>query len=336
MMNYSEIEYKGLSYLRRSNIEIIIIILIELLAVLFTYVMEYLGLPTPLQDFLVLLPSSAISTLLIILTYLDIQRGFYTLRKAEVNIGLGNVLSSLFLILSILAIIGVVIYALSLVLNGTTSSILSPIQTLLELFAFITFIMLGFSYRLVGDHYRNNHLSIGGIILILGVIIFIFKLEYGGLLAFIGLIITYIGLGNLSAVKKPVTATPSTQASSTSSTNISDATQPSAQPPVTPSTNVSSSSPMPNITVHSGILRSNGEAFIEVSSDIEDQILSSTILNTDYFTNEIMPKTISKGYNFIKIKFNINLQQFIAGNTYVIRLVLASGANVDINVVFKA
>ncbi|ACP44636.1 Protein of unknown function DUF973 [Sulfolobus islandicus Y.G.57.14] len=322
MMSYSEVEYKGLSYLKRGNIEIIIIILIELLAILVTYVMEYLGLPTPLQDFLVLLPSSAISTLLIILTYLDIQRGFYTLGKAEVNIGIGNIISSLFLVLSILAIVGVVTYTLSLIFNGITSSILNPIQTLVELFAFITFIMLGFSYRLIGNHYGSNHLSIGGIVLILGVIIFIFKLEYGGLLAFIGLIITYIGLGNLSAMKKLVTAPPSTQASSTPSETTS-------------STNVSSSSPTPNIITHGGILRSNGEAFVAVSSDIEEEILSSIILNTDYSTNEITPKKLSKGYNSIKINFNTNLQQLTLGNTYTIRLISANGRNIDINVVFQ-
>ncbi|ACP34526.1 Protein of unknown function DUF973 [Sulfolobus islandicus L.S.2.15] len=322
MMSYSEVEYKGLSYLKRGNIEIIIIILIELLAILVTYVMEYLGLPTPLQDFLVLLPSSAISTLLIILTYLDIQRGFYTLGKAEVNIGIGNIISSLFLVLSILAIVGVVTYTLSLIFNGITSSILNPIQTLVELFAFITFIMLGFSYRLIGNHYGSNHLSIGGIVLILGVIIFIFKLEYGGLLAFIGLIITYIGLGNLSAMKKLVTAPPPTQASSTPSETTS-------------STNVSSSSPTPNIITHGGILRSNGEAFVAVSSDIEEEILSSIILNTDYSTNEITPKKLSKGYNSIKINFNTNLQQLTLGNTYTIRLISANGRNIDINVVFQ-
>ncbi|ADB86158.1 DUF973 family protein [Saccharolobus islandicus] len=322
MMSYSEVEYKGLSYLKRGNIEIIIIILIELLAILVTYVMEYLGLPTPLQDFLVLLPSSAISTLLIILTYLDIQRGFYTLGKAEVNIGIGNIISSLFLVLSILAIVGVVTYTLSLIFNGITSSILNPIQTLVELFAFITFIMLGFSYRLIGNHYGSNHLSIGGIVLILGVIIFIFKLEYGGLLAFIGLIITYIGLGNLSAMKKLVTAPPPTQASSTRSETTS-------------STNVSSSSPTPNIITHGGILRSNGEAFVAVSSDIEEEILSSIILNTDYSTNEITPKKLSKGYNSIKINFNTNLQQLTLGNTYTIRLISANGRNIDINVVFQ-
>ncbi|AGJ61815.1 DUF973 family protein [Saccharolobus islandicus] len=322
MMSYSEVEYKGLSYLKRGNIEIIIIILIELLAILVTYVMEYLGLSTPLQDFLVLLPSSAISTLLIILTYLDIQRGFYTLGKAEVNIGIGNIISSLFLVLSILAIVGVVTYTLSLIFNGITSSILNPIQTLVELFAFITFIMLGFSYRLIGNHYGSNHLSIGGIVLILGVIIFIFKLEYGGLLAFIGLIITYIGLGKLSAMKKLVTAPPSTQASSTPSETTS-------------STNVSSSSPTPNIITHGGILRSNGEAFIAVSSDIEEEILSSIILNTDYSTNEITPKKLSKGYNSIKINFNTNLQQLTLGNTYTIRLISANGRNIDINVVFQ-
>lgn len=284
--------------------------------------MEYLGLSTPLQDFLVLLPSSAISTLLIILTYLDIQRGFYTLGKAEVNIGIGNIISSLFLVLSILAIVGVVTYTLSLIFNGITSSILNPIQTLVELFAFITFIMLGFSYRLIGNHYGSNHLSIGGIVLILGVIIFIFKLEYGGLLAFIGLIITYIGLGNLSAMKKLVTAPPPTQASSTPSETTS-------------STNVSSSSPTPNIITHGGILRSNGEAFIAVSSDIEEEILSSIILNTDYSTNEITPKKLSKGYNSIKINFNTNLQQLTLGNTYTIRLISANGRNIDINVVFQ-
>ncbi|WP_218260603.1 DUF973 family protein [Saccharolobus shibatae] len=322
MMSYSEVEYKGLSYLKRGNIEIIIIILIELLAILFTYLMEYLGLPTPLQEFLVLLPSSAVSTLLTILTYLDIQRGFYTLGKAEVNIGIGNIISSLFLVLSILAIVGVVTYTLSLVFNGITSSILNPIQTLLELFAFITFIMLGFSYRLIGNHYGSNHLSIGGIVLILGVIIFIFKLEYGGLLAFIGLIITYIGLGNLSAVKRPVTTPPPPQASSTPIE-------------ITSSTNVSSSSSTPNITAHGGILRSNGEAFIAVSSDIEEEILSSIILNTDYSTNEITPKALSKGYNSIKINFNTNLQQLTPGNTYTIRLILANGRNVDINVAFQ-
>ncbi|PVU76318.1 hypothetical protein DDW12_10500 [Sulfolobus islandicus] len=322
MMSYSEVEYKGLSYLKRGNIEIIIIILIELLAILVTYVMEYLGLPTPLQDFLVLLPSSAISTLLIILTYLDIQRGFYTLGKAEVKIGIGNIISSLFLVLSILAIVGVVTYTLSLIFNGITSSILNPIQTLVELFAFITFIMLGFSYRLIGNHYGSNHLSIGGIVLILGVIIFIFKLEYGGLLAFIGLIITYIGLGNLSAMKKLVTAPPPTQASSTPSETTS-------------STNVSSSSPTPNIITHGGILRSNGEAFVAVSSDIEEEILSSIILNTDYSTNEITPKKLSKGYNSIKINFNTNLQQLTLGNTYTIRLISANGRNIDINVVFQ-
>ena len=322
MMSYSEVEYKGLSYLKRGNIEIIIIILIELLAILVTYVMEYLGLPTPLQDFLVLLPSSAISTLLIILTYLDIQRGFYTLGKAEVNIGIGNIISSLFLVLSILAIVGVVTYTLSLIFNGITSSILNPIQTLVELFAFITFIMLGFSYRLIGNHYGSNHLSIGGVVLILGVIIFIFKLEYGGLLAFIGLIITYIGLGNLSAMKKLVTAPPPTQASSTPSETTS-------------STNVSSSSPTPNIITHGGILRSNGEAFVAVSSDIEEEILSSIILNTDYSTNEITPKKLSKGYNSIKINFNTNLQQLTLGNTYTIRLISANGRNIDINVVFQ-
>lgn len=322
MMSYSEVEYKGLSYLKRGNIEIIIIILIELLAILVTYVMEYLGLSTPLQDFLVLLPSSAISTLLIILTYLDIQRGFYTLGKAEVNIGIGNIISSLFLVLSILAIVGVVTYTLSLIFNGITSSILNPIQTLVELFAFITFIMLGFSYRLIGNHYGSNHLSIGGIVLILGVIIFIFKLEYGGLLAFIGLIITYIGLGKLSAMKKLVTAPPPTQASSTPSETTS-------------STNVSSSSPTPNIITHGGILRSNGEAFIAVSSDIEEEILSSIILNTDYSTNEITPKKLSKGYNSIKINFNTNLQQLTLGNTYTIRLISANGRNIDINVVFQ-
>lgn len=322
MMSYSEVEYKGLSYLKRGNIEIIIIILIELLAILVTYVMEYLGLPTPLQDFLVLLPSSAISTLLIILTYLDIQRGFYTLGKAEVNIGIGNIISSLFLVLSILAIVGVVTYTLSLIFNGITSSILNPIQTLVELFAFITFIMLGFSYRLIGNHYGSNHLSIGGIVLILGVIIFIFKVEYGGLLAFIGLIITYIGLGNLSAMKKLVTAPPPTQASSTPSETTS-------------STNVSSSSPTPNIITHGGILRSNGEAFVAVSSDIEEEILSSIILNTDYSTNEITPKKLSKGYNSIKINFNTNLQQLTLGNTYTIRLISANGRNIDINVVFQ-
>ncbi len=322
MMSYSEVEYKGLSYLKRGNIEIIIIILIELLAILVTYVMEYLGLPTPLQDFLVLLPSSAISTLLIILTYLDIQRGFYTLGKAEVNIGIGNIISFLFLVLSILAIVGVVTYTLSLIFNGITSSILNPIQTLVELFAFITFIMLGFSYRLIGNHYGSNHLSIGGIVLILGVIIFIFKLEYGGLLAFIGLIITYIGLGNLSAMKKLVTAPPPTQASSTPSETTS-------------STNVSSSSPTPNIITHGGILRSNGEAFVAVSSDIEEEILSSIILNTDYSTNEITPKKLSKGYNSVKINFNTNLQQLTLGNTYTIRLISANGRNIDINVVFQ-
>lgn len=82
-------------------------------------------------------------------------------------------------------------------------------------------------------------------------------------------------------------------------------------------------------------MRSNGEAFIAVSSDIEEEILSSIILNTDYSTNEITPKKLSKGYNSIKINFNTNLQQLTLGNTYTIRLISANGRNIDINVVFQ-
>ncbi|AAK41434.1 DUF973 family protein [Saccharolobus solfataricus] len=325
-MNYTEAEYKGLSYLRRGNIEIIIIILIELIAILLTYIMQSLGLPNPLQDFLILLPSSAISALLVILAYLDIQRGLSNLAKAEINIGINNVISFLFLVLSILAIIGVVSYTLSLVLTSVTSSILASLQTLLEIFAFITLILLGFSYKLIGDHYSNNYLSIGGLVLILGVILFIFKLEYGGLLAFIGLIITYIGLTNLLTIKKPVSPPPPP---------LQTPSAPSETTSSTPSAETTSTPPTVNIISHGGILRSNGEAFIAVSSDIEDQILSSTILNTDYSTNEITPKTLSKGYNSIKIKFNINPQQFTSGNNYTIRLVLASGKNIDVTTFFQ-
>ncbi|WP_338598411.1 DUF973 family protein [Sulfolobus tengchongensis] len=286
-------EFRALLYLRRGILDLVVITLIELLSILLIFVMEYLRLTIALQNFFITLPASVASVLLLFIAYSDVKRGYFYSEKVGIRIKTSNIVSPLLLLLFLLSLIGLSSYILTLVglFTSISNAILNSAETLLRLFAFVTFVFLGFSYKIVGDHYKNDYISIGSLAFILGVVVFIFNYRYGGLLAFISIITIYVGFSNiLGGLTKPSTI--------------------------------------------NGVLRSNGEAEVLVYSESEAQITNAYIVGTQYVSNSITPTILNKGYTTLKINFNTTLPLNV-NNNYIIRLILANGKNIDVNVIFQ-
>ncbi|BDB98170.1 DUF973 family protein [Saccharolobus caldissimus] len=292
----SQQEYKGIIGLRRGLLDIIIIILVGLITYALIYVMEYLTLPLIIIK-LIIISASILSALLLIIAYLDVKGGFEFLRKSEINIKMATISSPLLLTLSIILFIEIVVYSLITVniFTSLSEGIYPYIYTLLRIVAFSTLIVLAFSYRKLGEHYNSDLINYGSLIFILGVLTFIFHFKYGGFLALIGIITMYVGISDILKEKFP----------RFKSSNVS-----------------------------LGVLRNNGEAELSVYSKNQIQVISATILGTNYISNTITPNVLTKGYNSLKINFNSPIQ-LTPKNIYTIRLSLSNGRTLDVNVIYE-
>ncbi|MDT7862583.1 MAG: DUF973 family protein [Saccharolobus sp.] len=292
----SQQEYKGIIGLRRGLLDIIVIMLVGLITYALIYVMEYLTLPLIIIK-LTIISASILSALLLIIAYLDVKGGFEFLKKSEINVKMATISSPLLLTLSIILFIEIVVYSLITVniFTSLSEGIYPYIYTLLRIVAFSTLIVLAFSYRKLGEHYNNDLINYGSLIFTLGVLIFIFHLKYGGFLALIGIIAMYVGIGDILSEKFP----------KFKSSNVS-----------------------------LGVLRNNGEAELSVYSKNQIQVISATILGTNYISNTITPNVLTKGYNTLKINFNSPIQ-LTPKNIYTIRLSLSNGRTLDVNVIYE-
>lgn len=292
----SQQEYNGIVGLRRGLLNIIIIILVGLITYALIYVMEYLTLPLIIIK-LTIISASILSALLLIITYLDVKGGFEFLKKSEINVKMATILSPLLLTLSIILFMEIGLYSL-ITINifiSLSEEIYPYIYTLLKITTFSTLIVLAFSYRKLGEHYNNDLINYGSLIFTLGVLIFIFSLKYGGFLALIGIITLYVGISDILRERFPK---------------------------------------FKSSNVILGVLRNNGEAELNVYSENQVQVISATILGTNYISNTITPNVLSKGYNTLKINFNSSIQ-LIPKNIYTIRLSLYNGRTLDVNVIYE-
>ncbi|QGA54036.1 DUF973 family protein [Sulfolobus sp. E5-1-F] len=213
-----------------------------------------------------------------------LRGGFNALSKAVSNdIGIGSTGTILYIISYPLGIIGNLI-----LLNGILSS--SFFEILISLpFSFIEIILLligsillGIGVYRVGREYNNTLVKVGGIFI--AIII----------LAFIGSILSYIGLGKV----KPISVTQSVQI----------------------------------YPLGQGVIKRDGSAKVAIYSSTKATILSVKIEGTKIFTFNVNPVNLSPGNNEIVIQFN-DISSLVENSIYVITLIVdVSGNSIPVNV----
>ncbi|WP_218260262.1 DUF973 family protein [Saccharolobus shibatae] len=257
----------------------------------------------------------AITIPFLILTYINMRKGF----EALVSIGRdlkygvnGIILAVIGTVLVLIALVFTAPFIFSLLISSTSSvsslasssvvgaSIISIIGGLIGL---IGYVLLFIAFMKTGEIYNEKDVKDGGLVALIGYILSI-------ILSIIGLIVLLIGFYMIYAgLEKVIENLPKQQ--------------PNLPPP---------STPLGQVGI--GKLYSNGMAEVTIYSQYQLGILSATILGTNYSTNNITPNQLSLGYNAIKIDFKASFT-FVSGNIYVIQLTLSNGQTLNISVVYQ-
>ncbi|AAY80417.1 DUF973 family protein [Sulfolobus acidocaldarius] len=82
----------------------------------------------------------------------------------------------------------------------------------------------------------------------------------------------------------------------------------------------------------SGIIRGNGILTISLYSDSDVYITQAQIVGTNYISTSITPNYLKHGFNNITIDFNNLSLNLIPNSLYTVRLLLANGDSIDIQV----
>nr|WP_256202732.1 DUF973 family protein [Sulfuracidifex tepidarius] len=152
--------------------------------------------------------------------------------------------------------------------------------------AFVGYVLFGIGLYSVGSQYNNGLTKIGGILvatLILG---------------FIGLIMVYVGLGEVQKNVGTYGYTPQSGQSQLYQVGV-------------------------------GTLK-DGVATFTVYSSQQLMIYSASLLGTQYYTNSVTPNTLNPGNNNVMVNFG-NVSGLTQG-PYTIRLTLSNGQNLDVKV----
>ncbi|QXJ34971.1 DUF973 family protein [Saccharolobus shibatae] len=218
-----------------------------------------------------------------------LRGGFNVLSKVvSDNIGIGSTGSILYIISFPLGIIGEVILFYSfLSLNFSTIFIGLPFSFLELILLLIGSILLGIGVYRVGREYNNTLVKVGGILI--AIII----------LAFIGAILSYIGLGEV----KPISESQNVQI----------------------------------YPVGQGVIRRDGSAKIVIYSSTTATIFSAKIEGTKLFTFKVNPVNLQPGNNEITIQFD-DVSSLVENSTYVITLIVDVGGNsipINVNAIYQ-
>ncbi|AAK42297.1 DUF973 family protein [Saccharolobus solfataricus] len=259
-----------------------------------------------------------IQILLLYLTYVNIKSGFQILTSLGRDLGRG--ITSIILIVAGTAItIIAFIFLLPVLFSAQALNPSVAVGTILSsavgavafaliggVLGLVGYILLFLAFMKTGEIYNNKDIKDGGLIALIGFILSIIISIIGLIITIIGFYKIYSGLGNI------IGNLPSQQQ------QLPTMFQPS----------------LPIEQVGVGKLYSNGIAEATIYSQFQLGILTATILGTSYSTSNIVPNQLSVGYNNIKIDFKASFT-FIAGNIYVVQLMLSNGQTLNISVTYQ-
>ncbi|MUN29771.1 DUF973 family protein [Sulfuracidifex metallicus] len=230
-----------------------------------------------------------VSLVVAILGFMKAKGGMSDLSNFINSVGIGSTGLTLVLIGLILELLGAI---LLLVLVGIA---FISIGALAELIGFILF---GIGIYRIGSTFNNGLTKIGGILiatLILG---------------FIGLIMSYIGLGEVERnLRSSVGQFPASQGMM----------------------------PLSSLQVYQigiGTLNGNGIATFVLYSSQQALISSAQIMGTQYLTSSISPNSLSVGNNNVSANFGM-ISGLNSGSTYTMRITLSTGQTVDVNLIYR-
>ncbi|AOL15499.1 hypothetical protein BFU36_00710 [Sulfolobus sp. A20] len=256
---------------------------------------------------------SLITIPILVLSYLRTREGFRLLVSTGKDLRQGLTATTLILVGIVIIFIGflsfiAVLSTISTVRVSSLPSLFGSVAILLigGIIAFIGYIILALSYRRTGEIYMNDNLKTGGLLVLIGSILGLFIGIIGYILNLIGFIMIYSGLGEL------VKTLPQRQV------NI-----PQAPPPT---------GPISQIGV--GTLYSNGVATLTIYSQYILQMLSATLLGTNYVTSDIVPSQLNVGYNTVRINFRTSFA-LVPGNIYTIQIALSNGQTLTVIVTYQ-
>jgi len=259
--------------------------------ILYFIIVPLISVIASLTSFTLILPIFllVVSLVVAILGFMKAKEGLSNLSTFVNSVGIGSTGLTLVLIGLILELLGAI---LLLVIVGIA---FISIGALVELIGFILF---GIGVYRVGSTFSNGLTKIGGILiatLILG---------------FIGLIMSYIGLGEVERnLRSSVGQFPASQG---------------MMPP----------SSLQVYQIGIGTLSGNGIATFVLYSSQQALISSAQIVGTQYFTSSISPNSLSVGNNNISANFGM-ITGLNPSSTYPIRLTLSTGQTVDVNVIYR-
>lgn len=322
-------EISGLENLRKGSLFYIIAAILEVIG--FALIVTLSGIVAGILIIIV-------AGILIILWFLSTRKGFKTLSNLGKDVRSGVTATTLILIGILIEIVGLLVFLgsitaslatintlttnTSIINGGIVGLVSSSIGAIVILIAgaiifFIGSIMVGLAYRATGDIYNNSNLRTGGLLIVIGNILSIipFLDIMGAILVFIGYISVYSGLGSVITMLSKTSPQPYMQ-QFTSSTQIPP--QPSA----------------PLSQIGTGKLSSNGIAEVTIYSQVAVQILSAAILGTNNITSDIFPAQLNIGYNNVRINFKVSLS-LVAGNLYIIQLLLSNGQTFNTVVTYQ-
>ncbi|MEM3203732.1 MAG: DUF973 family protein [Saccharolobus sp.] len=333
-------EISGLDNLRKGSLFYIIAAILEIIG--FALIVTS-ALTLTLSGIVAGISIIIVAEILIILWFLSTRKGFKTLSNLGKDVRSGVTATTLILIGILIIIVGLLVFlgfitaslATINTLNTNTSNInpsninggilglisasIGAIVILIAggIISFVGNIMVGLAYRGTGDIYNNNNLRTGGLLIVIGIILYIIPYLdiIGAILVFIGYILVYSGLGSVITMLSKTFPQPYMQ-QSTSSTQLPP--QPSA----------------PLSQIGTGKLSSNGIAEITIYSQGAVQILSAAILGTNNISSDIFPAQLNSGYNNVKINFKVSLS-LIPGNLYTIQLLLSNGQTLNTVVTYQ-
>ncbi|QKR00795.1 DUF973 family protein [Metallosphaera tengchongensis] len=184
--------------------------------------------------------------------------------------------------------------------NNMNLGKIGVILAVIPILNFVGTILIGVSLYLIGDKYNNGTLKIGGILTAIPF----------GLITFIGLIISYVGLGSInpSLSQAPQPQNPTSNANPTYLPP--QPTQGQGQPQV--------------YQVGQGTIKGNMANFTLYSS-ARIRIDTATLEGTNNYSVNITPVYLQPGNNVLTVTFAFPVS---AGGTQRIRLVLENGSTV--------
>lgn len=185
--------------------------------------------------------------------------------------------------------------------TGTTLILVGAILLIIPFLDIIGIILIFVGQILLGiGIYRIGEIYNNSLTKIGGILVAIPLID---ITAFIGMIMTYVGVGQIQR-------------------------EFGMRPPLPPSSQI------PSQQTGSGVLRGNGTADLNIYLQTQEQVVSAQILGTNYLTGLIVPNMLQPGFNNLTVNFNVPLN-LMPNSIYVIRLNLASGRTLDVNVTFQ-